>query len=149
MAYEIWEQNFDAKRLLFIGVEPKGVKLLDSLEKKMAKINCPIPRVYNRFLVDKKNPKLHEEIVNEVGSFQDGDVVILVDDVLYTGRTLTHAMLPFVVHGFRKVQIAVLVFRDYLNFPVKPDYVGMDLASTSQQHVEVVFDKNGLEAYLD
>lgn len=149
MAYEIWEKNFDYERIILVGIVDKGPVLAQRLAQKLEEINCNLPVKVLEIEVQKKQPAAHEPRLSEEIAYQKGDVVVVVDDVLYTGSTMIHAILPFLAKGFQKVQVAVLVFRDYLLFPIRPDFVGMALASTTQQHVEVVFTSSSCEAYLN
>ena len=67
----------------------------------------------------------------------NGKVVILVDDVSNSGRTLTYALKPFLQSHPKKIQTLVLVERRHTAFPVQPDYVGLSVATTLQEHIYV------------
>jgi pyrimidine operon attenuation protein/uracil phosphoribosyltransferase len=67
--------------------------------------------------------------------------VLLVDDVLNTGRTLAYAMKPFFEVGVKKIEVAVLVNRSHTLFPIMPTYAGYELSTTLKDHVEVVLGK--------
>lgn len=149
MAYELWERNYDAKRILLVGVSPKGPGLAKLIEQKLIAVECSLKIEQLEVVVDKSNPGPETTMFSSDVECREGDVVVVVDDVLYTGRTMMHSIMPFVRQGFQKVQVAVLVFRDYLRYPISPDFVGMALASTTQQHVEVVLSGEVHEAYLN
>lgn len=70
--------------------------------------------------------------------------MIIVDDVLHTGRTLAFSLQPFLNVSVRKVQVAVLVDRNHPRYPVAPDYKGYELSTTLTEHVEVVLSDEGL-----
>jgi pyrimidine operon attenuation protein/uracil phosphoribosyltransferase len=70
----------------------------------------------------------------------DGRVVILIDDVANSGRTLLYALRPFLDCHPRKIQTLVLVERSHKAYPIHPDFVGLRLATTMQDHVRVEVD---------
>jgi len=78
-----------------------------------------------------------------------GKTIILVDDVLNTGKTLVYAMKPFLTQGVEKIEVAVLVNRSHGLFPVKPDYTGFELATTLNEHIRVDFSENKYSVHLD
>ena len=67
--------------------------------------------------------------------------IIIVDDVLNTGRTLAYAMKPFLCIEVKKIEVAVLVNRSHPLFPIQPSYTGYELSTTLTEHVEVVLGK--------
>ncbi len=76
-------------------------------------------------------------------------MIIVVDDVSNSGKTLLYALKPFINSHPKKIQILVLVERTHTSFPVRPDYVGLSIATTIQEHIFV--EVNGEEvagAYL-
>lgn len=148
MAHEIWETNFNAKKFYLVGISPKGPVLAKMISEKLVQINCTIPSELVDAVVDKVSLDTKKIGLPEMES-REGDVIIVVDDVLYTGATMMHTIIPFVKMGFATVQVAVLVFRDYLKFPIRPNFVGIALASTTQQHVEVKLAENNSEAHLN
>ncbi|MBP9797345.1 MAG: phosphoribosyltransferase, partial [Chitinophagales bacterium] len=72
-------------------------------------------------------------------------VIVLVDDVSNSGRTLIHAIKPFLELAPHKIQIAVLVERTHKKFPIQPDFVGLSLSTTLQEHITVIISKEGEE----
>ena len=77
-----------------------------------------------------------------------GKTILLVDDVLNTGKTLVYALKPFLGHEVEKMEIAVLVNRSHGLFPVKPDYTGFELATTFNEHIRVDFSDNSYAVHL-
>jgi Pyrimidine operon attenuation protein/uracil phosphoribosyltransferase len=67
----------------------------------------------------------------------NGKVIILIDDVSNSGKTLLYALKPFIEFHPKKIQILVLVERTHTSFPVRPDYVGLSIATTLQEHIFV------------
>jgi len=76
-------------------------------------------------------------------------VIVLIDDVSNSGKTLLYALKPFIAFHPKKIQTLVLVERTHTSFPVRPDYVGLSLATTIQEHIFVeVKDETVMGAYL-
>ncbi|HKC35220.1 MAG TPA: phosphoribosyltransferase family protein, partial [Chitinophagaceae bacterium] len=78
-----------------------------------------------------------------------GKVIIVIDDVSNSGKTLLYALKPFITFHPKKIQTLVLVERTHTSFPVRPDYVGLSIATTLQEHIYVEVDGNSIAgAYL-
>ena len=75
-------------------------------------------------------------------------VIVLVDDVLNTGRALAYSLKPFLEIEIKKIQTAVIVDRQHQSFPISADYVGYSLATTLKEHIEVDFSKERYGVYL-
>ena len=91
--------------------------------------------------LDKLSP-IQSEIETDIETKEfKKKVVILVDDVLNTGRTLAYAIKPFVETGIKKMEVAVLVNRSNTLFPITPTYTGYELSTTLSDHVEVKLGK--------
>ena len=78
----------------------------------------------------------------------NGKVVILIDDVLDSGKTLMYSLKPFLASDIKKIRTVVLIDRNHKRFPVAADFTGISLSTTVQEHVSVEFDKNGATAWL-
>jgi pyrimidine operon attenuation protein/uracil phosphoribosyltransferase len=68
----------------------------------------------------------------------ENKVIVVVDDVLNTGRTFSYSLAPFLSIPVKKIQVAVLVDRNYRKFPISADYKGYELSTTLSEHVEVI-----------
>jgi len=141
MAWQILENNYNAKTLVIIGVEKKGSivsqLLCDSL-KEISKLKLVLGSVY----IDKENPTL-EGISLTCDAELEGNNVVLVDDVLNSGKTLMYATLPILAQNPHQLQTAILANRDHTRFPIKADFVGISLATTLQEHIQFTQDKKG------
>jgi len=136
MAYQIYEQNFEEKHIVVCGIVERGYllarKIYDKL-KEISEMNVELCAVH----IDKRNLSISDiKIEPAIIDLQDKSV-ILCDDVLYTGKTLAYAAIPFLEKGAKKLQCLVLIQRSHLNFPVQPSYIGLSLATTIQEHVTV------------
>ena len=77
-------------------------------------------------------------------------MIIIIDDVTNSGKTLLYALKPFLEYYPRKIQTLVLVERSHKTYPIHPDYVGLSLATTLQDHIYVEVKDNEITgAYLD
>ena len=149
IAYEITERNYTAKEINLVGIVGTGFLFAELLSIEISKID-KLKVSVSKLSLDKKNNVQSEiELEKEINSFKDS-VVILVDDVLNSGRTMAYCLKPFLNIKVKNVQTAVLVDRDHKDFPIKADYVGYALSTTLKEHIEVDFeDKNSLGVYLN
>lgn len=140
MAYEIIEDHLEDRSLIVGGIDGQGYELailLISELKKISKIKIELVKV----TIDKKSPEKSDVTIEKSLKSLKNKSVILVDDVLNTGRIITYAMRPFLDLAASRISIAVLVNRSHLHFPVRSDYTGMELATTLTEHIEVVLGK--------
>ena len=148
IAYQIYEDNYDQKEIIIAGIAQNGYTLARLISHKLKEIS-PIKIKLVELKVNKKNP-IDNEIDFELTTDDiKNKSIILVDDVQNSGRTMIYGLQPFLKAPIKKLSIAVLVDRSHKRFPVKADYVGISLATTLKEHVEVKFDdENNYIAYL-
>ena len=140
MAFEVYENNAKEKLLILAGIEGQGhafAKILAKEIKAIAGIEVHVVKVS----VDKLAETQSEVAIDATSSFKK-KVVILVDDVLNSGRTLAYAMKPFLETGVKKMEVAELVNRSHTLFPITPTYTGYELSTTLTDHVEVKLGKD-------
>jgi pyrimidine operon attenuation protein/uracil phosphoribosyltransferase len=140
MAFEIYEHNFKEKSIVVAGIEGQGYVLATLLVKQVQLIS-PLEITLVKVSLDKLSP-------SQSGVSLDCDVkslkkkcIVLVDDVLNTGRTFAYGMKPFLDVEVKKIETAVLVNRSHTLFPIYPQYTGFELATTIKDHVEVNLGK--------
>ena len=146
IANEIVERNKGVKDLVLVGVKTRGVPFAYRLAKKISEIEDEHVNVFtldiSLYRDDLKEigykPRLNEEFNYDV----DNKTVVLVDDVIYTGRTV-RAALDALIHRGRpkKVQLAVLVDRGHREFPIRPDYVGKNVPTSKEELIGVEFEE--------
>lgn len=146
MAYEIAEQNMEeAGELILAGIRDNGVTMANIIAAYLREILQGRVRVIE-ITLDKRHPAgitISEEI-----NFNDA-VVILVDDVVNSGKTLLYALKPLLSFYPKKIQTLTLVERTHKMYPVASDYVGISLATTLQDHIFVEVEENRVKgAYL-
>lgn len=145
IAHEIVEKNKGAENLLLVGIKTRGVPLANRLNQKIKEIE-------NNFVsIGELDITLYRDDLNKVTSNGDpevketeidvditGKTVILVDDVLYTGRTVRAAMDAVMDVGRpAQIQLAILVDRGHRELPIRADYIGKNIP-TSDDEVVVV-----------
>lgn len=133
MAYEIAEQNAGEDSLVLAGIKESGFIIAGKIKNLLASV-FPKSVSIIAITLDKKNPA---EIKISPATDLDGKVVILVDDVANSGKTLLYALKPFLSFHPRKIQTLVLVERTHKMFPVTSDYVGLSVATTLQENIIV------------
>ncbi len=145
LAFEIYENNFSEKELLIVGIDGNGYKVAQHLcerLKNISKTNIKLGKIK----LDKDKPWEGEPLVDFGEKDFVNKTVILVDDVLNSGKTLMYAVKLFLDKPVKKINTAVLVDRSHTRFPVKADFVGLTLSTTLQEHIEADFSKNKKEA---
>ncbi len=133
MAYEIWEHNSDEQEITLIGIENGGKSIADALGTLLKEI-CPLQVNVLSVSINKKNP------LNHALAFEDNltdKSIVLVDDVANSGKTITYSLHAILSYNLKRVMVAVLVDRKHKSFPIASDIVGLSIATTLQEHIEV------------
>ncbi len=147
MAYQIYEQHHNQKELVMVAIEPQGLQLADRLLPLLRDISVADVKLYSLKL-DKKNV-LGEIICSDPSVRFDGKSVLLVDDVLNSGRTLMYAARFILSQPVARLTTAVLVDRQHRQFPIRADFVGLSLSTTLQDHINVQFLESSEAVYLE
>ena len=133
MAYEILENNIDEKEIILAGVRESGSVVAKVIQQMLGEISS-IKTELITITLDKKEPT---DVSLSRSIDLNGKVIILIDDVSNSGKTLLYALKPFIEFHPKKIQTLVLVERTHTSFPVRPDYVGLSIATTLQEHIFV------------
>ncbi len=133
MALEILENNADEQSVILAGIKENGSVIAKCIQKMLSEISSLKTELISISL-DKRTPKGVD--IDPLIDFNN-KVVILVDDVSNSGKTMTYALKPFLESHPKKIQTLVLVERKHNAFPVQPDYVGLSIATTLQEHIYV------------
>ena len=144
MAHEIVERNKVLDDVLIIGIQSGGVPVAEALAGKFCEIGHPVALGVLDATMHRDDHKQRPTQEVRPSRF-DGDVsksrVVLVDDVLFTGRTIRAAMDALNEWGRpREIQLAVLVDRGHRELPIRPDYVGKNLPTSRTEVVRVSLD---------
>ena len=133
MAFEILENNIDEKEIILAGIRESGSVVAKVIQGMLAEISS-IKTELITISLDKKEPT---DVSLSKSIDLNGKVIILIDDVSNSGKTLLYALKPFIEFHPMKIQTLVLVERTHTSFPVRPDYVGLSIATTLQEHIFV------------
>ena len=136
LAYEIYECNYGEKEITLAGINNNGMRFAELLKAELESIsNFKVD--ISQLQVNPANPVAEDiEIATPVKELRRG-IVIIVDDVANTGRTLFYAFKPLLDIVPKRVETAVLIDRKHKSFPVKVDYVGLSLATTLKENIDV------------
>ena len=142
LAFQILENKFAVKQLIFIGVNSNGLAFAKLLQQQYDKISDNAS-VLATLTINPSDP-LEDEIVlvSEVKNLKSKHLII-VDDVANTGRTIFYALKPILNYLPKCVEVAVLIDRKHKMFPIKVDYVGLSLATTLKENIVVDIKKKG------
>jgi pyrimidine operon attenuation protein/uracil phosphoribosyltransferase len=155
IAHEILERTDGGTGVVLLGIPTRGVPLADRLAARIESVEGhPVPAgalditMYRDDLRLRPARTLGHTVVPAAGI--DGKIVILVDDVLYSGRTVRAALDALGDLGRpRAVQLAVLVDRGHREIPVRPDYVGKNIPTSQHEVVQVLLtETDGTDAVL-
>jgi pyrimidine operon attenuation protein / uracil phosphoribosyltransferase len=146
MAFEIYERNAFESHLFLAGIDGSGAILANLLAEKLKEIS---PIEINVLTVRLNKTSKVQENVEVLGpQLQPDDCLVLVDDVLNTGKTLVFALEPFLKIPLKKIEVAVLVNRSHKKYPVTPDYAGLELSTMLHEHISVDLSPNHFSVHL-
>ena len=143
IAYEIVECNGGANDMVIVGIRTRGVPLAKRIAKaikRIEKVSLPVGAVDITMYRDDVQIKLDQPIIQKTDlDFSiDDKIVILVDDVLYTGRTVRAALNELSDYGrTRCIQLAVLIDRGHRELPIRADYIAIQLQTFRDENVIV------------
>jgi pyrimidine operon attenuation protein/uracil phosphoribosyltransferase len=147
MAFEIAERNTGEDQILLAGIRENGVVIAQKLKQLLSDTFKGRIEVMDIAVDDKRRPG--NITVGTPKNFDDA-VVIVVDDVANSGKTMLYALKPFLHDQPKKIQTLALVDRTHKTFPVHTDYVGYAVATTLQEHIFVeVENENITGAWLE
>ena len=151
IAYEIVERNRGTENLVIIGIQTKGVSLAKLIIKKIEEIEgikLELGSLDITFYRDDLTRLSKHPVVagNDIAFSIEDKKIILVDDVLYSGRTIRAAMEELFDMGRpEKFELAVLVDRGNRELPIRADYIGKDVPTSHDEYIDVVINDDKLE----
>lgn len=141
MAYEIYERNYHAKELIVVGVNERGGYVAQRLIQALLEVS-PLQISQIHLEVDRDtDPYSYGISLDDELKALSNRPVLIVDDVLYTGKTLMSIVSILLQASPESIQVAALIDRGHRSFPISADFVGLELATTLQQHVYVEIDE--------
>ena len=146
LSWQVFEDNFSEKEIALVGIGEKGSLIAEQVKIHLNTISKLKTTVF-RIDVDRNKPfnKVSTELTEN--DFKN-KVIILIDDVLHSGKTLTYAFKTFLDTSVRKMAVLVLIDRNHNTFPVKANYVGLSLSTTLKEYIEVELKGSNKGVYL-
>jgi pyrimidine operon attenuation protein/uracil phosphoribosyltransferase len=146
IAWQILEDNSAEKEVIIAGIIRSGYQVAEKINAALKSI-APFTTKLIEVHVDKHVQAKDIRITASKEELQ-GKVIILVDDVLNSGKTMIYALKPFLDADIKKIRTAVLIDRNHRRYPIAADYVGMSLSTTLREHVTVQTDGKSTSAFL-
>ena len=153
LAHQLTENHLDLNNVVFIGLQPRGVQLSKLMVENIQQLFPDEKVKYGildiTFYRDDVRSELHKANKTDIPFSIEGKQVILIDDVLYTGRTIRAALDALQDFGRpQKVELCILVDRRFnRELPIQPDYFGKAIDTLSSQKVKVEWDKEQVILY--
>ncbi len=149
IARQIVEEHHEERALTLIGVAGQGSRMCARLVAILRTIS-DFEVTEERLTLHKDAPLDHPILYSGDAEAVKGAAVVLVDDVLHSGRTLIYAVKHLLDLAPKSMHTAVLIDRFHRSFPVRADFCGLTLSTTVKEHIEVAFDADGQDAaYLE
>lgn len=146
LSWQVFEDNFSEKEIVLVGIGEQGLLIAEQVKFHLNTISKLKTTVF-RIDVDRNKPfnKVSTELTE---NDYKNKVIILIDDVLHSGKTLTYAFKTFLDTSVKKMAVLVLIDRNHNTFPVKANYVGLSLSTTLKEYIEVVLKGSNKGVYL-
>ena len=147
IAYQIYETFVEEESIVIAGITTNGFVFAEKIATVLQSIS-PLEVVLCEVTMNKQN--LNSDITTSIAKeIYLNKGIVLVDDVLNSGSTLMYGVKHFLEVPLKKFKTAVLVDRNHKKYPIKVDFKGISLSTTSLEHVTVVFEENNSYAVLD
>lgn len=138
MALEVAERNYKKEELILIGIRENGSFIAKKIAQYLREVFAGKIKVID-LSINKKQPG--EIQLSESIDFNN-KVIVLIDDVANSGRTMLYALKPLLLHLPEKIQTLALVERTHKQFPIAVDYVGLSVSTTLQENIVVEIANN-------
>jgi len=138
IAWQIYEDNNEESEIFMLGIWQNGYLLAQKIQKAIQNI-CDLQVHLLELRINKQQQENHEVTISGSRDAMVGKSIVLVDDVLNSGKTLIYSMKAILMTDTRKIRTVLLVDRDHRRYPILTDFVGMTLSTTFQEHVSVEF----------
>lgn len=136
IAMQLHEESHEEKRIVLVGIAPRGIVVARRIGGLLEQEGGPASDLIE-LTMDKDDPLGGSILLSAPLENLQDRVVVLVDDVLMSGRTLMHAAAHLVRARLKKLTTVVLVDRRHRIFPIRADIVGLTLSTTMQEHISV------------
>lgn len=146
IAYQIYETFVDEESIVIAGIASNGYVFAQKISAVLKTIS-PLEIILCEVIINKQN--LNSEIKTSISEqIYQNKGIVLVDDVLNSGSTLMYGVKHFLEVPLKKLKTAVLVDRNHKKYPIKVDFKGISLSTSSKEHVAVVFEEANDHAIL-
>ena len=150
ISYQILEDNYKEKEIVLVGIANNGYLFAEKIAKKLKKITNEITITLVKLSLNKENPLNNEITIDKPTGILTDKVVILIDDVLNSGKTLIYGVKYILDYPIKRMSTAVLVDRNHKRYPIGTHYIGLALSTTLQNNISVEFEtKDEMKAYLN
>ena len=151
LAHEIIERNKGIDNIILVGIRTRGIPFANRILDKIKEIegkSVPVLTLDITLYRDDLTEVSQDPIINKKFDYDiTNKIVVLIDDVLYTGRTVRAALDALVDKGRPdKVQLGVLIDRGHREFPIRPDFVGKNVPTSVEELVKVRFEETDGES---
>ncbi|MFZ4058024.1 MAG: phosphoribosyltransferase family protein [Ferruginibacter sp.] len=146
MALEVAERNYDIPEIILIGIKENGLLIAQIVAEYLKEVFAGKIQVVP-LSIDKKHPSVAS--IEETISINN-KVVVLIDDVANSGRTMLYALQPLLNKHPQKIQTLALVERTHKSFPIDVDYIGLSVSTSLDQHIYVEVNEREITgAWMD
>jgi pyrimidine operon attenuation protein/uracil phosphoribosyltransferase len=146
IAYQIYETFVDEESIVIAGIAANGYIFAQKIAAVLKTIS-PLELILCEVIINKLNP--NSEIKTSISQqIYQNKGIVLVDDVLNSGSTLMYGVKHFLEVPVKKLKTAVLVDRNHKKYPIKVDFKGISLSTSSKEHVAVIFEDTNDHAIL-
>ncbi len=132
LAWQILENNLDSSTIILSGIDERGGFIAQKLQKKLQEITQDKYIILALINLDRQNLipeiKIDSNLINN-------NPVIIIDDVINSGTTVAHCFNFFIQNKAEKVELLVLASRSHRKYPIQPNYIGLDMATTFHEHL--------------
>ncbi|MFK7934764.1 MAG: phosphoribosyltransferase family protein [Saprospiraceae bacterium] len=136
LAIQIWERNYEQSEIILAGINNNGISFAELLLQELLRIT-DLTVTVTRIQLNPAAPLTMPVNLEYPAEQLNDKVIIIVDDVANTGRTIFYAMKPLFRVVPKKIEVAVLIDRKHKSFPVRVNYVGLTLATTLKENINV------------
>ncbi len=150
IAYQILEDNYQENEIVIVGIASNGYLFAKKIVEKLNTISTtPVEFNLVKLTLDKDHPLNHKIEMDKPTEILNNKVVILVDDVLNSGKTLIYGVKFILDYPIKRMSTAVLVDRNNKKYPIGIHYNGLALSTTLKNNISMEFSSNGeIAAYL-
>ena len=146
ISLQIIECNIEENEIIIVGIEKNGYLLANKILEELKNHNDFNFKICS-LKINKKQPIDSISCSLDISDYKNKSIII-VDDVLNSGSTLMYAVKYFLETQIKQLKTVVLVDRNHKKFPIKADFKGTSLSTAIQNHVEVRFEEDKIEAFL-